>query len=310
MTDFIFSIAPIFLMIVLGHLLRRGGIPNADFWNLNDKLVYWVLFPCFLFYKTSTMDLSIGFAGAYATVIIGAFFCAGIAGLLLAKIVGLPNTVASSVLQGAARHNTFIALAVAERIFGAEGLSIAALATAILIPITNLSLVPAMLILHGDHKNEGLFKPIMRDLGRNPLLISVGLGIGLNLTGVGEIPILHDTVRIIGAAALPVVLMCVGSNIRLRAMKASTVPLLISMVGKMIVFPVAIVVLSQAMGLSDLEMYVALVFGAVPTASSGYTLARQLGGDAPVMAAIITIQTALSFLTLPLSIHVARLVLQ
>jgi len=309
MTSFIFSIAPIFLMIVLGHLLRRGGIPNVDFWNLNDKLVYWVLFPCFLFYKTSTMDLSIGFAGSYALVIVGALFCAGTVGLLLAKICKMPNTVASSVLQGAARHNTFIALAIVERTFGSEGLSIAALATAILIPTTNLSLVPVMLILRVDHKNEGLFKPIVRDLGRNPLLISVGLGIGLNLSGVGEIPILHQTTSIIGAAALPIVLMCVGANIRLRGMKASTLPVFVSVIGKMIIFPVAIVLLSQAMGLSDLEMYVALIFGAVPTASSGYTLARQLGGDAPLMAAIITIQTAMSFLTVPLTIYIYQTLL-
>jgi malonate transporter and related proteins len=51
------SIAPIFLLIVLGHLLRRGGIPSFEFWNLNNKLVYWVLFPSLLFYKMATMDM-------------------------------------------------------------------------------------------------------------------------------------------------------------------------------------------------------------------------------------------------------------
>ena len=59
MTNFILSIAPIFLMIVLGHVLRRGGIPNVDFWNMNDKLVYWVLMPALLFYKTSTIEISL-----------------------------------------------------------------------------------------------------------------------------------------------------------------------------------------------------------------------------------------------------------
>ena len=56
-------------------------------------------------------------------------------------------------------------------------------------------------------------------------------------------------------------------------------------------------------------MYVALLFGAAPTASSAYTLARQLGGDAPLMAAIVTIQTALSFLTLPLTLKLVGYVL-
>ncbi len=309
MTHYIFSIAPIFLIIALGHLLRRGGIPNVEFWNLNDKLVYWVLFPTLLFYKTSTIELSLDLAGSYAVVILGAFFSAAAASVLLARAFGLPGPVASSVLQGAARHNTFIALAIAERVYGSEGLSLAALVTAMLIPVTNLSIVPAMLMLHRRPGEAEFLRPILRDLGRNPLLLSVCLGVGFNLAGVGEIPILHDTARVIGAAALPIVLMCVGANIRLRAMKSSTLPLVLSVVGKMMVFPAMIVLLSQALDLSDTEMYVALLFGAVPTASSAYTLARQLGGDAPLMAAIVTIQTAMSFVTLPATVRLVQWIL-
>ena len=304
MTHYIFSIAPIFLIIALGHLLRRSGIPNIEFWNLNDKLVYWVLFPTLLFYKTSTIELSLDLAGSYAVVILGAFFSAAVASVLLARAFGLPGPVASSVLQGAARHNTFIALAIAERIYGSEGLSLAALVTAMLIPVTNLSIVPAMLMLQRQPGEAEFLRPILRDLG-----LSVCLGVGFNLLGVGEIPILHDTARVIGAAALPIVLMCVGANIRLRAMKSSTLPLVLSVVGKMMVFPAMIVLLSQALGLSDTEMYVALLFGAVPTASSAYTLARQLGGDAPLMAAIVTIQTAMSFVTLPATVRLVQWIL-
>lgn len=307
MADFLLSIAPIFLMIVLGHVLRRGGIPNTEFWNLNDKLVYWVLMPCLLFYKTSTIEISLDFIGSYAAVIIGAFACAAAFGLVSARLAGLPAPVASSVLQGSARHNTFIALAIAERIYGTDGLTLAALVTAILIPVTNLSLVPMMVTMLRQTEEEGFIRPILRDLGRNPLLISVGLGFVFNLTGLGAVPILHDTCRIIGAAALPIVLMCVGANIRLRAMQTSTVPVILSTLGKMAVFPLMIVVLSQAFGLSTLEMHVALLFGAAPTASSAYTLARQLGGDAPLMAAIVTIQTGLSFLTLPATVRLAEM---
>lgn len=306
MTDFILSIAPIFLMIVLGHALRRGGIPNVDFWNMNDKLVYWVLMPALLFYKTSTIEISLHFIGSYASVLIGAFAAAGLVGTGLAKLAGLPNPVASSVLQGSARHNTFIALAVAERVYGTEGLAVAALATSILIPITNVTMVSAMVSMHRKADTTGFVKPILRDLGRNPLLISVLLGLMINLAGIGRIPILHETLGILGAAALPIVLMCVGANIRLRAMQTSTLPVLFSVIGKMIVFPVMIVILSKLLGLTTLEMTVALLFGAAPTASSAYTLARQMGGDAPLMAAIVTIQTGLSFLTLPLTVYLVE----
>lgn len=305
MSHFILSISPIFLMIVLGHLLRRGGIPNTEFWNLNDKLAYWVLMPALLFSETSTIEIGAGVVGSFATAIIGGFLAAACFGLLVAKLCGLANPVTSSVLQGAARHNTFIALAVAERVLGQDALSMAALVTAILIPITNLSIVPALVVLQRGNGSEGIVKNVLRDLGRNPLLICVALGMAVNLSGVGEIPVLHDTTRILGAAALPIMLMCVGANIRLRAMQSSVLPVAISIAAKMMVFPAAVIGLAYALQLSETELYVLLLFAAAPTASSAYTLARQLGGDAPLMAAIVTIQTALSFVTLPLTLLAA-----
>ena len=95
------SIAPIFVLIVLGHVLRRGGIPSIDFWNLNDRLVYWVLFPSLLFYKTSTISFSGGMVAPYATVIYGGFACAVAFALLCAWIGRIEAPVATSLLQGA-----------------------------------------------------------------------------------------------------------------------------------------------------------------------------------------------------------------
>jgi len=305
-TDILLSIAPIFALIVLGHLLRRGGIPNVEFWNLNDRLVYWVLMPALLFYKTSTIDLTFELVGSYATVILGAMLCTIVFSLMATRIAGMPGSVASSVLQGAARHNTFIALAVAERMFGGDGLALAALATALLIPVTNISVVSLMVVLVRRPEEGGIAKAILKDLARNPLLLSVVFGVSFNLVGIGEISVVHEMARILGAAALPIVLMCVGANIRVRAMTAAAVPVLLSSVGKLVIFPVVIVVLAQQFGLSELETMVAVLFGAVPTASSSYTLARQMGGDAPLMAAIVTIQTGLAFVTLPATMMLAQ----
>lgn len=145
-------------------------------------------------------------------------------------------------------------------------------------------------------------RAIARDLARNPLLVSVAAGVAVNLAGVGTIPVVHDVAQILGQAALPVVLLCVGANIRVREMAAAVAPTLLSTAGKMVVFPAVLVALALWMGLPPIAAVVAGLFGAVPTAASGYTLARQMGGDAPLMATIITVQTALSFLTLPLTV--------
>ena len=304
------AIAPIFGIIVLGHLLRRGGIPSFEFWNLNDKLVYWVLMPSLLFHKMSTADFDPSLVGSYAAVVLGAFGAALAAGLILPKLLGYAAPVRSSVLQGAARHNIFIVLAVSERLYGQEGLTLAALGAAMLIPTTNISMVTLMVGMASRPAGSSVLKAILKDLARNPLLLAVALGVAWNVAFDGKpAPVIHDIARILGAASLPVMLMCVGANLRVRAMGVSIGPLALATVAKMIVFPAATIGLALAAGLSELQTMVALLFGASPTASSAYTLARQLGGDAPLMAAIVTLQTAIAFASLPATLYLISIYL-
>ena len=309
MIEFLLTIVPIFVIVVLGHALRYKVLPSNEFWNFSDKLVYWVLVPALLFNKTSTIDISLSLLGSYATVILGAFACAGVFGLLSAAAFRMPGSVAGSVLQGCARHNTYISLAIAERVYGADGLSLAALATAILVPVTNMTMVPILVSMQRKADGSSLVRSILRDLARNPLIISVAIGFAVNFSGTGEIPIVHETARILGGAALPVVLLCVGANLHPQSMATSGIPVIVAIVGKMIVFPIAIVFLAQAFGLSELETFVAVLFGAAPAAPSSYALARQLGGDAPLMAAILTIQTAIAIVTLPITVQLAAMII-
>ncbi len=306
MLDIFLSIVPIFLLIVLGHALRRGGIPSFDFWNMNNKLVYWVLMPALLFSKISTTQLEAGLVGSFAVVILGGFAAAVGCALVSARALGMDVPVASSLLQGVTRHNTFIALAVAERLFGPEGLALAALVTALLIPTTNITVVSLMVALLRKRGDVSTIRAILHDLTRNPLLLAVGVGIAVNLGGTGRIPVVHEVAELLGGAALPIVLLCVGANIRLRAMAAAVAPTLLSMLGKMEVFPATILLLALAIGLSPTETLVAVLFGAVPTAPAGYSLARQMGGDAPLMAAMITLQTVLALVTLPLTVVLVK----
>jgi malonate transporter and related proteins len=67
----------------------------------------------------------------------------------------------------------------------------------------------------------------------------------------------------------------------------------------LVLFPAVVAGLALAIGLDPMQAQIALIYGALPTGVAAYTLARQLGGDAPLMAAMITVQTLVSFATLP-----------
>jgi malonate transporter and related proteins len=304
------AIAPIFAIIVLGHGLRRGGIPSFDFWNQNDKLVYWVLMPALLFQNMSTAAFDADLVGDYAIVILGSFAAAVAFGLGASRLAGYAGPVTSSILQGSARHNTFITLAVAERLYGGEGLALAALAAAMLIPVTNISMVTLMVALVSKARGMQVAAAILKDLARNPLLLAVAVGVAWNLGFDGQpTPVIHDIARILGAAALPIMLMCVGANLRTEDLAVAIGPTTLATLAKLLIFPAAVALLARLVGLTEAQTMVAVIFGAAPTASSAYTLARQLGGDAPLMAAIVTLQTAIAFLSLPATLWLLQTVL-
>jgi predicted permease len=163
-----------------------------------------------LFSKTSTIVLSGDEFLSNAIVIYGGFGSAVVFALLVGKIFQFSGPTLSSVLQGAARHNAFIALAVAERLFGSQGLAQAALVTAMLIPITNIVVVTLMVVVTQSSEQKGVVRAVLRDLARNPLLIAVLLGVGMNILGITPLPVVNDLTDILGRAALPIMLVAVG----------------------------------------------------------------------------------------------------
>ncbi len=132
------------------------------------------------------------------------------------------------------------------------------------------------------------------------------IGICTNLLGITPIPVVNDLAAIIGRAALPVMLIGIGAGIQIRRMRAAAIPVQLSVAGKMIVFPLAIALVASLVGLPQPALMVAIIFGAVPTAGSAYALARQMGGDAEAMSAIVTIQMAISFFSLPLTLAIVQ----
>ena len=184
---------------------------------------------------------------------------------------------------------------------GKPGLQVAVLGSALLVPVVNVTVVTLLSARLG-----GQGRGLLADLVRNPLIVAIALGAAFNLAGLGEVPVLHECARILGAAALPIMLLCVGANLKLRGLSVSVSRIAIASFSKFLVFPAVVLGLLALAPLDPVTAETALIFAALPTGVAAYTLARQMGGDAPLMAAIITVQTLLSFFTLPLTLMIGR----
>jgi len=296
-------ISPVFILIILGNLLRRIGVPELSFWHVSDKLIYWVLIPALLFHHVSQITLSSTMLANYAVVILSGLFVVTTLSFIAGKLFGYTPQIWTSVMQGAARHNAFIALAIAGSLFGDEGLALGAIFMVILIPIINIVIVSAMAsTLNQDTDNNsrpGIFD-VLFELIKNPFILAIAAGLIISFVDTDRISIIHETTGLLGSAALPIMLLSIGANIKIREISSAITPIIIANVLKLLIFPIVVFFVAKSMNLSLFETTIAVIFAAVPTAASSYSLAKQFGGETQLMTSIITIQVALSFITIPI----------
>ena len=296
-------ISPVFILIILGNILRRVGVPDVSFWDVNDMLVYWVLIPSLLFHHISQIHLSSSMVYSYGVVILSGLFIVTIVAVSMGKLLGYSPESWSSILQGAARHNAFIALAIAGSLFGDEGLAIGAVFMLLYVPSINIVVISIMvsnLRQPGQADTVKGIASIFIELIKNPFILAMIAGLFVSLIESDKLVIVYETSGLLGSAALPIMLLTIGAKIKVRDLALKITPIIISNSLKLIAFPVIAYIVASSMSLSQLEVVVAVIFASVPTAASSYALAKQFGGDEELMTSIVTTQVALSFITIPL----------
>jgi malonate transporter and related proteins len=296
-------VSPVFFLIILGNFLRRIKVPDISFWEINDKLCYWVLIPALLFHYISQINLSSEMLYSYSIIIYAGFFIAMLTVLILGKLLGYPPERWTSILQGAVRQNAFIALAITGSLFGDEGLKIASIFMLIYVPSINIIIVTTMVINFGQSKknaSKNEFKTVFVELSKNPFILAMIAGLIFSITQSEKLKVIIDTSGLLGSAALPIMLLTIGAKIKVRDLALTITPIIISNFLKLLALPLIAFFVANYLGLSEIEVVVAVIFAAVPTAVSSHTLARQFGADDQLMTSIITTQVILSFITIPI----------
>lgn len=302
MAPVLLSLIPVFLVIALGYGMRRIGFPGDEIWLPLDQLNYYVLFPALLIHTLAMADLAQFDIWPMASAL-GAGLLSMVALLmLLPKFVTVTGPQFSSIFQGAARWNSFVAIAAISEMFGGHGVALAAVAMAVLVPSINV--LSVVILAHHASDAPVSFTSIMKLLGRNPLILSCAIGIALNATGLRLPGQLSVTASILGDASLTLGLLSVGAGLRINHMLEEKRLVLITSALKLLLMPVLMMGFCLVFGVTGLARSVVLICSAVPGATSSYILARQLGGDVELMATLITGGTVLAVVTMPLLLYV------
>ncbi|HET8745346.1 MAG TPA: AEC family transporter [Ramlibacter sp.] len=297
---FVQLLLPDFSLILCGWLICRYTALNRTVWEQVEGLVYFFLFPVLLFQSIVRSPLDLGNASSMvaAGLLLGA---SGIAlAYLLPHLPGLGRHVDAREHAGAAqvafRFNSFIGLALAERLAGPQGLLLIAVLIGVSVPLVNLGAVWPM----ARHGRTGFARALLR----NPLIIATALGLASNLAGLRVPGWMEPTVNRVGGASVPLGLMAAGAGMALGSLmqqKALAAGLLAI---RHLLLPLVAALLAWALQLDAPQTLVLLLFSSLPTASSCYVLASRMGYNGPYVAGLVTLSTILGMTSLPFAIGV------
>lgn len=293
---------PDFSLILCGYLVCRYTALNRPVWEKVESLVYYFLFPVLLFHSVIKSPLDVGSASS----LIGAGLVMGVCGIALAYALPFLPWVGrymdkrqhAASAQVAFRFNSFIGLALAERLAGPEGVLLLAMLIGFCVPLFNIGAVWPM----ARHAQRS----VGRELLRNPLIIATATGLACNLLGL-NIPVWAEpTVSRIGAASIALGLMTAGAGLRFSSIAQAKVLAVATLSIKHVLLPLIALGLSVAFGLSPVQTTILLAFSALPTASSCYVLAARMGYDGAFVAGLVTLSTLLGVLSLTFALGVLR----
>ncbi|MGE0595310.1 MAG: AEC family transporter [Hyphomonadaceae bacterium] len=300
MSDVLAALAPTFLLILLGYGVRVGRIVTAEAMGMVNRFGYFILYPAFLFSLTARADFNIGGAGAF----LGGVMC-GVVVLIAAALATRfflrdDGPAFTSVFQGSVRWNGFVVLTIVAGLYGQDALDLVGIVFGPLVLMINL--VCVIVLTRWGSARATSFRALLDQIFANPLILACTAGLAVNALGVSNLGPFTDALNLLGPAAMPIALVCVGAALDFRALRDAGVKVASASVLKLAIAPIVLWIAATLAGASPLAVAAATAIGATPTAPAGYALAREMGGDPKLMAAIITATTALSFVTLPIAL--------
>lgn len=305
------TLAPVFLIIVLGAILQKTGFLNANLSRQNNRLVYWIGLPCLLFNKTASAEVAGDSALRISMMLVaGAIGCIVFA-YLVSRCSRLTGSSEGAFVQAAFRGNlAYIGLPVVSyalsqlpdnsavaALSGEQLQSLAVLSFAPLVPLYN-ALAVLVLVTGNSRQRQNPWSTLLRSIATNPLLLACILGLSWSWANF-PLPLwLSKSCQGLGQMSLPLALLSIGVTLATTKIQTRIGSSILAAGIKVIGAPLLGVLVAHWLGLSPVERTIALLYLACPTAIASYIMAEQLGGDEALTSSAIVLSTVLSAVVL------------
>ena len=290
------AIGPIFLSIAAGYAARQfGAVREEDIPRMN-AVAFRFFLSCMCFYNVYASDLSSALRPRLiAFTVPGVLIAYGLS--LAYGILFVPRPEQRGVMiQGLFRSNyTILGLPLAAGLFGSGEIGVAAVTSAIVVPIFNSLSVITLEVCSG--KKPGI-RRLLLSVAKNPLILGTAAGLLTLALGIRLPAPVEKAVQMMSQAASPLMLFLLGAFFRFRGLKAHWRQLLAVCFGRLVLIPAIAMSAAAALGFRGIELITLLTVFASSTAVASFPMAQQQGGDAALAGDIVVATSVCASVTL------------
>ncbi|GAB2648111.1 AEC family transporter [Vibrio panuliri] len=295
---------PICLMLILGVIFKRIGLINDNFIEIGSKLVFQVTLPAMLFLSIVTAEHDFSAASHFINYGILSGIAFFILTFISVKLLFRDSPDQGVIIQGGFRANTgIIGIAYVANAYGASGVALGALYVA---ATTFLYNVQAVICLSpkGSVSGTQALKVMARTLTKNPLIISIALGMVVYVLSIPVPEVIVDAGNYLSKMTLPLALLCTGGSLDLGTLRKEKSASWFASSYKLVMAPLLVTIGAYLLGFRGLELGILFFMNASPVAAASYVMARSMGGNATLAANIIAFTTVLSTVTCTIGVIV------
>ena len=303
MENFIYSInvtMPIFLVMVIGYILKQIGMLNDNFVTVANKFNFKVTLPFMLFKDIAGVDIKAVFDIKYV------LFCAIVSTICFwvvwgtAKLLVRDKTIRGAFVQSSFRGSAAVmGLAFIQNIYGSSAMGPLMIVSAV--PLDNIFSVIVLTFEAND--STGIDKKAkIRQAGsnicKNPIILSILAGLIVGLLGIQFPTLVNKTVSNVAQMATPLALITIGAGFEGRKALAKIAPTMAASMIKLVLQPLVFLPVAAWMGFSGEKMIAILIMLASPTTPSCYIMAKSMNNDEVLTASVIVTTTLMAAFTL------------
>ena len=309
MENFIFSLnvtMPIFVIIILGGILKRTGLLTEGFTQVADKFVFKVALPVQLFRDIATMDIRSDFSWKFVLFCMAATTFMFGACFLIGKLALKDKSMVGAFAQASARGSAAIlGIAFVENIYGSSGMTPMMIVAAV--PLFNIYSVIILTLTSGDGKiTKALILKSLKGVVTNPIIIGIFIGAVWSLLSLPYPVILSKSVSYIASTATPLALLVLGATFKGKEALSRIGPTFAAALLKLLIIPAVIFPIAISMGFRGSELVAIMIMLASPTTVTCYIMAKNMGGDEILSASVVMTATLLSSITLTMWVFLIK----